>query len=121
MRNTQEFWDNMYAKRRRIAQAAEKFAGESLVSVAHHIDVGWMYCAYELTRKDGAAGIDGVTAAEYEVGLWGRLENLVELFKNGKYQAPPVKRVYIPKAGSSTEKRPIGTILLNPAQIWQKI
>ena len=98
----------MYTKQRRIAQAAEKHSGESLVSVAHHIDVQWMYCAYEWTRKDGAAGIDGVTAAEYEVGLWKKLHNLVELLKSGNYRAPPVKRVYIPKAGSRTEKRPIG-------------
>ena len=108
MQDTQEFWSNMYTKQRRIAQAAEKHDGESLVSVAHHIDAQWMYCAYEWTRKDGAAGIDGVTAAEYEVGLWERLGNLVELLKSGAYRAPPVKRVYIPKAGSKTEKRPIG-------------
>ena len=108
MQDTQEFWETMYTKQRRIAQAAEKYAGESLVSVAHHIDVYWMYCAYEWTRKDGAAGVDGVTAGEYEVGLWERLENLVELLKSGMYRAPPVKRVYIPKAGSRTEKRPIG-------------
>jgi len=98
----------MYTKQRRIAEAAEKHAGESLVSVAHHIDVQWMYCAYEWTRRDGAAGIDGVTAEEYEKGLWEKLGNLVELLKSGTYQAPPVKRVYIPKAGSGTEKRPIG-------------
>jgi group II intron reverse transcriptase/maturase len=108
MPDTQRFWDNMYTKQRRIAEAAEKYGGESLSSVAHHIDVQWMYCAYEWTRKDGAAGIDGVTAAEYEVGLMERLKNLVELLKSGTYRAPPVKRVYIPKAGSITEKRPIG-------------
>ena len=108
MPSTQELWDNMYTKQRRIAQAADKHAGNSLVSVAHHIDAPWMYCAYELTRKDGAAGIDGVTADEYENGLMQKLQNLVELLKSGKYFAPPVKRVYIPKAGSSTDKRPIG-------------
>ena len=108
MQNTQRFWDNMYTKQQRIAQAAEKHAGKSLTSVSHHIDAEWLYCAYELTRKDGAVGVDGVTAAEYEVGLWERLEKLVELLKSGKYFAPPVKRVYIPKAGSKTEKRPIG-------------
>jgi len=79
-----------------------------LTSVSHHIDVEWMYCAYELTRRDGAAGIDGVTAAEYEVGLWEKLQKLVDLLKSGTYRAPPVKRVYIPKAGSKDEKRPIG-------------
>jgi group II intron reverse transcriptase/maturase len=108
MPSAQELWENMYTKQRRIAEAAEKYSGQSLVSVAHHIDVQWMYCAYEWTRKDGAAGIDGVTAAEYEVGLWERLSTLVELLKSGKYRAPPVKRVYIPKAGSGNEKRPIG-------------
>ena len=108
MPGTQEYWDNMYTKRRRIAEAAEKHAGKSLVSVAHHIDEQWMYCAYEWTRRDGAAGIDGVTAAEYEVGLWTKLKNLVELLKSGGYRAPPVKRVYIPKAGNPNEKRPIG-------------
>jgi hypothetical protein len=81
MQDTQEFWDNMYTKQQRIAEAAEKHSGESLVSVSHHIDVEWMYCAYEWTRKDGAAGIDGVTAAEYEVGLWEKLQKLVELLK----------------------------------------
>jgi len=108
MPDTQRFWDNVYTKRKRIAEAAEKYAGESLSSVAHNIDAQWMYCAYEWTRKDGAAGIDGVTAAEYEVGLEEKLSTLVDLLKSGKYRAPPVKRVYIPKAGSAKEKRPIG-------------
>ncbi|GHV96106.1 hypothetical protein AGMMS50293_24260 [Spirochaetia bacterium] len=74
--------------------------------IAHHIDVPWMYCAYDWTRKDGAKGIDGVGAAEYEQGLMAKLENLVELLKSGTYRAPAVKRVYIPKAGSTTEKPP---------------
>jgi retron-type reverse transcriptase len=75
--------------------------------VRHHIDVEWMYCAYELTRKDGAKGIDGVGAEEYEENLWEKLQSLVDRLKSGLYRAPAVKRVYIPKAGSS-DKRPIG-------------
>jgi retron-type reverse transcriptase len=106
--DTQIFWDKVSTKQRRIAEAARKFPGESLKSVAHHIDVEWMYCAYELTRKDGAVGIDGVDAEEYERNLWENLQSLVDRLKSGLYRAPAVKRVYIPKAGSSTEKRPIG-------------
>jgi hypothetical protein len=34
--------------------------------------------AYRLTRKDGAPGIDGVTAADYEVNLEANLVSLVE-------------------------------------------
>jgi retron-type reverse transcriptase len=33
--------------------------------------------------------------------------NLLNKFKSGLYRAPAVRRVYIPKAGS-TERRPIG-------------
>jgi len=83
MPDTQGYWDNMLTKQRRIAKAAEKHTGKSLTNVAQYIDAQWMYCAYEWTRRDGAAGIDGVTAAEYEAGLREKLENLVELLKRG--------------------------------------
>jgi group II intron reverse transcriptase/maturase len=77
------------------------------VSIAHHRDVEWLYCAYELVRRNGARGIDGVGAETYEKHLWENLKNLLDRFKSGQYRAPAVKRVYIPKAGN-TEKRLIG-------------
>jgi len=40
-----------------------------LTSLHHLIDLEWMSEAYRLTRKDGAPGIDGVTAADYEANL----------------------------------------------------
>jgi len=108
MQDTQRFWDTISTKQKRIANTAKKYAGQSLTNVSHYIDAEWIYRAYEMTRKDGAAGIDGATATEYEAVLWGWLQNLEKLLKSGTYRAPPVKRVYIPKAGSRTEKRPIG-------------
>ena len=57
--------------------------------------------AYRLTRKDGAPGIDGVTAADYEVNLEANLLSLLERIKSGRYRAPPVRRAYIPKADGS--------------------
>ena len=68
----------------------------------------WTGCreAYRLTRKDGAAGIDGVTAAAYEVQLEANLRDLLDRIKSGRYQAPPVRRAYIPKADGS--QRPLG-------------
>ena len=57
--------------------------------------------AYRLTRKDGAPGIDGVTAADYEVNLEANLLDLLERIKSGRYRAPPVRRAYIPKADGS--------------------
>ena len=38
----------------------------------------------------------------------GNLQSLLDRAKSGTYQAPPVRRVHIPKAGSATETRPLG-------------
>jgi group II intron reverse transcriptase/maturase len=57
--------------------------------------------AYRLTRKDGAPGIDGVTAADYEANLEANLLDLLERIKSGRYHALPVRRVFIPKADGS--------------------
>lgn len=78
-----------------------------LTTLAHHIDIVWMWQAYKATRKSGASGVDGVTAEEYEKDLEGNLERLLERFKTGTYKAPPVRRVHIPK-GDGKKTRPIG-------------
>ena len=41
--------------------------------------------AYRLTRKDGAPGIDGVTAADYEANLEANLLDLLERIKSGRF------------------------------------
>ncbi len=66
-------------------------------TLAHHIDLGLLKEAYRLTRKDGATGVDGQTAQEYGENLEENLRTLLERLKSGTYQAPPVKRAYIPK------------------------
>lgn len=65
-----------------------------------------MRYAYELTRKDGAIGVDGVTAAEYASNLQENLKSLLNRIKSGSYRALPVRRTYVPKADGS--KRPLG-------------
>ena len=75
-------------------------------SLHHLIDSEWMREAYRRTRKDGATGIDGVTAADYEKDLEANLDDLLERIKSGRYYAPPVRRSYIPKADGT--KRPLG-------------
>ncbi len=91
----------------RIAEKARRMRGKALSTLAHHIDEHFLYEAYVRTRKDGAVGIDGQTAKEYEVNLVENLRDLLERFKSGKYRAPPVRRVHIPK-GDGEKTRPIG-------------
>jgi group II intron reverse transcriptase/maturase len=80
----------------------------AFTSLAYLMDIDWLKEAYRRTRKDGAVGVDGMTAEEYEQDLEGNLQNLLDRAKSGTYQAPPVRRVHIPKGGSSTETRPLG-------------
>jgi group II intron reverse transcriptase/maturase len=78
-------------------------------SLAYLMDLDWLYEAWRLTRKDGAAGVDGRTASDYERDLEANLRSLLDRAKSGTYRAPPVRRVHIPKGGgSTTETRPIG-------------
>jgi group II intron reverse transcriptase/maturase len=98
----------VYTKQQRIAELARNCPDMSFTNLAHHIDIEWMLTAHGHTRKDGAVGVDGQTAEEYEVNLEANLQNLLDRAKSGTYVAPPVRRVHIPKAGSATETRPLG-------------
>jgi RNA-directed DNA polymerase len=99
--------ENVYTRQRRIAQLARQLPGKALTSLNQHLDLAWLREAYRRTRKDGATGVDGQTAADYEKDLEGNLRSLLERVKSGTYRAPPVRRVHIPK-GTGDETRPIG-------------
>ena len=97
---------NVYTKQQRIAELAKLMVDAGFTSLAYLIDLEWLREAYRRTRKDGAAGVDEVTAEEYEKDLEGNLQSLLDRFKSGRYHAPPVKRAYIPKGDGAM--RPIG-------------
>lgn len=99
--------DLVSTKMEQIALNATRLPDVSFTSLAYHIDLKWLYEAFKETRKDGAVGIDDVTAEDYEKELKVNLKSLLDRMKSGRYRAPPVKRVYIPKSGSK-EKRPLG-------------
>jgi len=87
---------------------AEQSPHRAFTSLAYLMDIDWLKEAYRRTRKGGAVGVDGVTADQYEQDLEGNLQRLLDRAKSGTYRAPPVRRVHIPKGGSTTETRPIG-------------
>ena len=98
---SQEIISTRQEKLAKLAQIEPKLV---LTTLAHHIDAVWLREAYRRTRKNGAVGVDGVTAEQYEANL----ASLLERFKSGRYRAPAVRRVHIPKPGKANKTRPIG-------------
>ena len=99
--------DPVSTKQQQIAELAKQDPQMGLFSLAHHIDLRWLYEAYLRVRIDAATGVDGQTAADYSAHLGDNLRSLLERAKSGTYRAPPVRRVHIPK-GTGGDTRPIG-------------
>jgi retron-type reverse transcriptase len=78
----------------------------AFTTLAHLIDVDLLREAYRRTRKDGAPGIDGVTAQADAEPREANLANLYERLRRGQYRAPPVRRTYVDKEDGG--QRPIG-------------
>src|SRR5438132_6536559 len=85
--------DNLYTRQQRIAELARLNPQMGFTSLNQHIDLPWLHKAYQRTRKDGAVGVDGQTAADYAVCLRDSLLALLARAKSGTYRAPPVRRV----------------------------
>lgn len=98
--------ESVSTKTKRIAKLAQQSPSMVIKTLAHHMDMPWLREAYRRTRKRGATGVDGQTAEEYARQLESNLSKLLEQAKSGKYRAPPVKRVYIPK--DNGQSRPLG-------------
>jgi RNA-directed DNA polymerase len=95
-------------RQQRIAELAKQNKQMGFTSLNHHLSQSWLLQAFWSTRRDGAPGVDGQTAADYEANLVANLNSLLERAKSGTYQAPPVRRVHIPKGSDPKETRPIG-------------
>jgi RNA-directed DNA polymerase len=100
---------NVCTKLERIAEQAKCHPDWKLSTLAHHIDVEWLAEAHARTRKDGAVGVDGQTAEQYEAALASNLQSLLDRAKSGTYRAPPVRRVRIPKGNGETRDLGIPT------------
>jgi RNA-directed DNA polymerase len=89
----------------RISELAKEDGKRQFYSIAHMITFGALYAAFRGLRKKASAGVDGVTYGEYERDVAGNIQALHERLKNGKYQAQPLRRIYIPKENG--KQRPI--------------
>ena len=80
-----------------IAERARKFKGEALHNLHHFIDAPLLQKSFEKLNKKSAEGIDGKTWQQYGLEFPERRESLLGEFKSGRYRAPALRRVYIPK------------------------
>jgi len=81
----------------RLTELAKEDPKRKFFSIAHLITRETMYAAFRSLRKEASAGIDGVTYEQYERDAERNIRQLYRRLKEGKYQAQPLRRVYIPK------------------------
>lgn len=90
----------------RIAIKAKQSPKIRFTSLIHIINPEFLKETwFEMNRK-GSPGIDGKTMEEFGSDLDNKINDLYRRLKMKKYQAPPVRRVDIPKGNGKT--RPLG-------------
>jgi RNA-directed DNA polymerase len=91
----------------RIAVKARCEPKLQFTSLAHHVTPARVWKNLSRIPRRSAPGCDGQTVAEAkeEFGEW--IEPMLQSVHRRGYQAPPIRRVYIPKPGKQ-EKRPLG-------------
>jgi len=94
----------------RIAEQSKRDATLVFTTLAHLMDEDFLTEAFHQLRKDAAAGIDEVTATEYEVNLKGRIADLHRRLVAKEYRAQPARRVWIPKGDGG--QRPLAILVL---------
>jgi len=91
----------------RIAEKARKERSFRFTSVFHLMNEELLRGCFRGLRTDAASGIDRVTKEEYGKELEANLTKLLDRLHGMSYIPQPVRRVYIPKPGS-TKQRPLG-------------
>lgn len=99
----------MQRKLNQIAVRAKQDKRVKFTSLVHLINAENLALCYKELKRNKACGIDQVTVEAYGETLEEKLRMLVDSMKRKQYKPQPVRRVYIPKAGSE-EKRGLGIL-----------
>lgn len=89
-----------------IAERARKHKRRALTNLSQFIDEKLLYGCYHSLNKNSSPGVDGRHWYDYNQTVQSRMPSLLTEFKSGKYKAPPIRRVYVPKGKDG--KRPLG-------------
>ena len=94
----------------RVRRMARKDKDARFTALLHHVDVDRLRAAYLALRPKAAAGVDGVTWADYGLDLEANLRDLHARVHRGGYRAKPSRRVFIAKPDG--RQRPLGVAAL---------
>jgi group II intron reverse transcriptase/maturase len=101
---------NVGEMQRKFSSWAERDKGRKFFGLYDLIcDTDWLYLAYAYVSQNAGsktAGCDGIDMATFEENLDQNIMAIQESLKTGKFEAQPVRRVYIPK--SNGKMRPLG-------------
>ena len=81
-----------------------------LTNVVQYVDEELLRLAFRSLRKQAVPGVDGQSYEDYAARLDQNLKDLYARLKSGRYQAPMIRRVYIPKANGKLRGLGITTI-----------
>ena len=99
--------ETVTTKLQRLAEKARSDPKLRFTSLFHLMNVELLRGCFASLRGDAASGIDQVTKEQYAQALEANLADLVDRLHRMAYHPQPVRRVYIPKPGSS-KPRPLG-------------
>jgi len=103
----------------RVRDVARRKEVTKFTALYHHVyNVEHLRAAYAELKPKAAAGVDGVTWAQYGEDVEANLADLSERLRRKAYRAKPVRRVMIPKADGG--ERPLGVTSLED-KIVQKV
>jgi RNA-directed DNA polymerase len=98
--------EQMLTVEMQIANRAKNHPNEALTNLHEFIDEGMLHLSFDDLNKRAASGVDGQTWLSYDEKRNERMPQLLAGFKSGKYRAPNIRRVYIPKGEGKF--RPLG-------------
>ena len=94
----------------RVREAARQDRNAKFTALLHHVTVGRLQAAFRAIRRGAAAGVDGLTWAQYAEHEEENLRALHARIHRGGYRAKASRRVFIPK--SDGRLRPLGIAAL---------
>jgi RNA-directed DNA polymerase len=101
---------NIGEMQRKLSLWAERDKGRKFYGLFDLVcNMDWLWLAYERVAQNAGsktAGCDGIGVMEFYEDEAGNIQRLHESLKSGKFEACPVRRVYIPKANG--KMRPLG-------------